>query len=130
MTFVSVPEAARLIKRDRKVLYRDYIATGKLSASKNAKGRIQIDLSELIRVFGSSAIATEVTEKSVALSQTETVNVAEKTPPGELEKLRIEVAELRARIEEKDANLADLRQAMRLLEHKKDPEKRRRWWPF
>lgn len=130
MAFVSVPEAARLIKRDRKVLYRDYIATGKLSASKNAKGRIQIDLSELIRVFGSAAIATDATEKTVALSQTETVNVAEKTLPGELEKLRIEVAELRARIEEKDANLADLRQAMKLLEYKKDPENRRRWWPF
>lgn len=130
MTFVSVPEAARLIKRDRKVLYRDYIATGKLSASKNARGRIQIDLSELIRVFGSAVIATDVTENSVAMSQTETVNVAEKTAPGELEKLRVEVAELRARLEEKDANLADLRQAMKLLEHKKDTEKRRRWWPF
>jgi hypothetical protein len=130
MTFVSVPEAARLIKRDRKVLYRDYIATGKLSASKNARGRMQIDLSELIRVFGSAVIATDVTENSVAMSQTETVNVAEKTAPGELEKLRVEVAELRARLEEKDANLADLRQAMKLLEHKKDTEKRRRWWPF
>ncbi len=130
MTFVSVPEAARLIKRDRKVLYRDYIATGKLSASKNARGRMQIDLSELIRVFGSAVIATDVTENSVTMSQTETVNVAEKTTPGELEKLRVEVAELRARLEEKDANLADLRQAMKLLEHKKDTEKRRRWWPF
>jgi len=130
MTFVSVPEAARLIKRDRKVLYRDYIATGKLSASKNARGRMQIDLSELIRVFGSAVIATDATEFSVAMSQTETVNVAEKTAPGELEKLRVEVAELRARLEEKDANLADLRQAMKLLEHKKDTEKRRRWWPF
>lgn len=130
MAFVSVPEAARLIKRDRKVLYRDYIATGKLSASKNARGRMQIDLSELIRVFGSAAIAIDVTENSVTMPQTETVNVAKKTAPGELEKLRVEVAELRARLEEKDANLADLRQAMKLLEHKKDTEKRRRWWPF
>lgn len=130
MAFVSVPEAARLIKRDRKVLYRDYIATGKLSASKNARGRIQIDLSELIRVFGSAVITPDVTENSVAMPQTETVNVAEKTASGELEKLRIEVAELRARLEEKDANLADLRQAMKLLEYKKGQEKRRRWWPF
>jgi hypothetical protein len=130
MAFISVPEAARLIKRDRKVLYRDYIATGKLSASKNARGRMQIDLSELIRVFGSAVIATDVTENSVTMSQTETVNVAEKTAPVELEKLRVEVAELRARLEEKDANLADLRQAMKLLEHKKDTEKRRRWWLF
>lgn len=134
MTFVSVPEAARLIKRDRKVLYRDYIATGKLSASKNARGRMQIDLSELIRVFGSAVIATDVTEYSVATSQTETVNVAEKSPQGELEKLRAEVEILRERLEARDekiaaqaANLNDLRGAIKLLEHKQE---KRRWWPF
>lgn len=134
MTFVSVPEAARLIKRDRKVLYRDYIATGKLSASKNARGRIQIDLSELIRVFGSAGIATNVAEKSVAMSQTETVNAAEKTSPEELEKLRAEVGILRERLAARDekiaaqaANLDDLRGAIKLLEHK---QAKRRWWPF
>lgn len=134
MTFVSVPEAARLIKRDRKVLYRDYIATGKLSASKNARGRIQIDLSELIRVFGSASIATDATEKFVAMSQTETVNVAEKSPPEELEKLRAEVGILRERLAARDekiaaqaANLDDLRGAIKLLEHK---QAKRRWWPF
>lgn len=134
MTFVSVPEAARLIKRDRKVLYRDYIATGKLSASKNARGRIQIDLSELIRVFGSASIATNVTEKSVAMSQAETVNVAEKSPPEELEKLRAEVGILRERLAARDekiaaqaANLDDLRGAIKLLEYK---QAKRRWWPF
>jgi hypothetical protein len=126
MAFVSVAEAASLVKRDRKVLYRDYIGTGKLSASKDARGRMQIEISELLRVFGSFSSVSAETQKSAAMPQIETG----KETVFELEKLRQENAFLREKLDAQAANLNDLRNAMKLLEHKKDPEKRRRWWPF
>lgn len=121
MALVSVAKAASLVNRDRKVLYRDYIATGRLTATKNGRGHIQLDTSELLRVFG--AFDTETTNRDKP-PHSET---SEETR-FELEKLRIENASLRDKIETQAANLGDLRQALKMLEHKQAP--RRRWWPF
>lgn len=130
MAFVSVAEAAKLIGRHRNVLYRDYVATGKLSVTKDARGRIKIDTSELLRVFGSFVSATTEAEKSAAMLQ----NEAEKETTDTIEKLRAEVGILRERLAARDekiaaqaANLDDLRGTIKLLEHK---QAKRRWWPF
>lgn len=130
MAFVSVAEAAKLIGRHRNVLYRDYVATGKLSVTKDARGRIQIDTSELLRVFGSFVSVANEAEKSAAMLQ----NEAEKEAADTVEKLRAEVEILRERLAARDekiaaqaANLDDLRGAIKLLEHK---QAKRRWWPF
>ncbi len=48
MPIVSISEAARLTKRNRKTIYH-YLSTGQLSRSNDGKG---VDTSELIRVFG------------------------------------------------------------------------------
>ena len=120
MALVSVAKAASLVNRDRKVLYRDYIATGRLTVTKNGRGHIQLDTSELLRVFG--AFDEETTNR-------------DKPPHGEtpeetsreLEKLRLENAALRDKVETQAANLNDLRQMLKLIEHK---QPKRRWWPF
>lgn len=121
MALVSVAKAASLVKRDRKVLYRDYIATGRLTVTKNGKGHMQVDTSELLRVFGAFEVETSSQDST---PQEETA----KETKLELEKLRLENAALRDKIETQAANLDDLRQALKLLEYK--PQKRRSWWPF
>lgn len=122
MAFVSVPQAATLVRRDKKSLYRD-IATGKISAVKNAQGRTHIDTSELLRVFGPFQVATDATLATVAIPLNETPDATH-----ELSQLRAENEALRAQIAMQAANLDDLRHALKLLEYKR-PE-RRRWWPF
>jgi hypothetical protein len=121
MALVSVAKAASLVNRDRKVLYRDYIATGKLTVTKNGRGHMQVDTAELLRVFG--AFEGE-TASHTSTPQKETLDETRM----ELERLRIENAALRDKVETQAANLDDLRQALKMLEYK--PQKPRRWWPF
>lgn len=125
MAFVSVSEAATLVQRDRKSLYRD-IATGKLSAVKDDRGRTKIDVSELLRAFGPFKSESQETPETVSLPQAETVRDTQK----ELESLRIENARLKAENAAKDENLSDLRRVVALLEHHKERPPKRRWWPF
>lgn len=121
MALVSVAKAASLVNRDRKVIYRDYIATGKLTATKNGRGHMQVDTSELLRVFGAF--------ESEAKSQDNTPHQeTSRDSTFELEQLRAENAALRDKVETQAANLQDLRQALKMLEYK--PEPRRRWWHF
>lgn len=121
MALISVAKAASLVHRDRKVLYRDYIATGKLTVTKNARGHMQIDTSELLRVFG--AFEPESQDRDNTPHEETQLQTSL-----ELEKLRAENAALRDKIETQAANLADLRQALNMLEYKEPV--RRRWWPF
>lgn len=121
MALVSVAKAAGLVNRDRKVLYRDYIATGKLTVTKNARGHMQVDTSELLRVFG--AFDVETSNRDIAPHEE-----TQKETNLELERLRLENAALRDKVETQAANLSDLRQALKLLEYKEP--KRKKWWPF
>lgn len=52
MALLSVSKAAELVGLNRKTMYA-HIKSGKVSASKDNKGALLIDTSELIRVFGS-----------------------------------------------------------------------------
>lgn len=51
MALLSVSKAADLVGLNRKTMY-SHIKSGKVSASKDNKGTLLIDTSELIRVFG------------------------------------------------------------------------------
>lgn len=51
MALLPVSKAARLVGLSRKTMYA-HIKNGKVSASKDSKGSLLIDTSELIRVFG------------------------------------------------------------------------------
>ena len=123
MAVVSISEAARLTGKSRKTIQR-YVADGRISLSQHDAGRNGIDTSELIRVFGN------LSHPATTLSHaTESQTVSANVPPdvsATLALLQAENALLKAQIEAKDANLADLRQSLRLLEHV--PAKRRWWW--
>lgn len=121
MAVVSISEAAKLAGKSRKTIQR-YVADGRISMSHNVAGKSGIDTSELARVF--CELSQDAMDMSHAtVSQPVPQNVAAK-----LVELQTENAILRAQIEAKDANLTDLRQSLRLLEHKK--EEKRHWWSF
>lgn len=125
MAVVSISEAARLTGKSRKTIQR-YVADGRISMSQHVAGKNGIDTAELIRVFG------ELSQSAPALSHaTESQPDAGFVAPdvaATLAQLQAENALLKAQIEAKDANLADLRQSLRLLEHV--PSTKRRWWQF
>lgn len=119
MAVVSISEAARLTGKSRKTIQR-YVADGRISMSQHVAGSKGIDIAELVRVFG------ELSHPAPALSHaTESQPVAPDVA-ATLAELRAENALLKAQLEAKDANLADLRQSLRLLEHVPPPK--RRWW--
>ena len=118
MTQVSVVEAANLVGRDRKTLYRS-IKEGKLSATLSATGQRQVDVTELIRVFG---------ELRDIRDSGETVTLPQRETPSEtarLSALEAENQQLRERLADKDRHIEDMRNTVRLLEFKKEP---RPWW--
>lgn len=52
MALVSISEAARLAGIARSHFYKSYINTGRVSITKDSKGRPKVDTSEVMRVFG------------------------------------------------------------------------------
>lgn len=126
MSQVSVAEAARLVGQDRKSLYRA-IKQGRLTATVDATGGKQIDVAELLRVYGPfSGVACD-THATVATPQDAPQDATASAT--RIAALEAEVASLKERLSDKDANLADLRQAIKLLEHKRPAtENHRPWW--
>lgn len=118
---VTVAQAARLVGRARQTLYRDYISTGKLSATvSHDKKQKLVAISELIRVFGE----LKTDSATVSTRQQETTGDS-RGNSREVEELRQENQRLRDSLRDKDAllesreqNLADLRLALRLLQDK------------
>lgn len=120
---VSISEAAKLVGKDRKTLYR-YIKEGRLSATDATSGMRQIDVAELIRVFGALQPAGDKRDsgETVAMSQVATPNLEAK-----LASLEAENIQLKERLEDKERHIEDMRNTVRLLEHDKRP---RAWWRF
>ena len=115
MAQVTVSEAAKLVSRDRKTLYR-LIKEGKISATVDETGKRQLETSELLRFFGAF---TENSDKrdsraTVSMPQHETVH---ETPNAtvRLAVLEAELRHAREMIAVKDEQIADLRQSVRLL---------------
>jgi FtsZ-binding cell division protein ZapB len=124
-----VSEAAKLVGKDRKTLYRA-IKSGTLSATTDATGTTIIDLSELIRVYGKieAGIATNAT---VVMPQKETPDDAKfvASMQAEISFLKAENNQLKERISDKDKHIEHIAQAMRLLENNVVNENSR-WWKF
>jgi excisionase family DNA binding protein len=125
MSLVSISEAAKLVGRDRKTLYRA-IKEGRLSATQDATGTRQVDISELARVFGVFPVARDSGE-TVSLPQTETGQTTADLK-ARLAALEAENAQLRERVADKDRHIEDMRQTVRLLEHQ--TPRKGRWWPW
>jgi len=118
MAQVSISEAARLTNKSRRTIQR-YVATGKLSLSHNNTTEKSIDTSELIRVFGEinkDEVTPNDTLKTVTMSHCVTHDNDSSKLENELLKKEIEF--LKQRLEDKDAHIDSLKNAMLLIESK------------
>lgn len=124
MSKLTISEAARQIPMSRNKLYKSYINTGKISIEKNEKGKPQIDVSELLRVFPklqgdlftSTAFRTGEDSKNTAVLQ-ERING--------LESVLFEKEKLLCM---KDELIANQKQQLLLLGFDKAPKKKRFWF--
>ena len=125
MAKVSISEAARLTGKSRTTLHR-LIKTGELSTCYGDRNARMVDVSELIRVFGTleqrlveqvSGQVNEQTDTGVS-AQSEQV----------IAQLRQEVEHLKTLVSAKDSHIDSLRQAMLLIEHRHTGDSP--WWKF
>jgi len=114
MAQVSISEAAKLTGKSRRTIQR-YLATGKMSLSRNDVTEKTIDISELIRVFGEIK-KENVAPENVTMSHHDTNSDDKKKLEYELLKKEIEF--LKQRLEDKDAHINSLKNAMLLIESK------------
>lgn len=125
MAKVSISEAARLTGKSRTTLHR-LIKTGELSTCYGDRNARMVDISELIRVFGTleqrpveqvSGQINEQTDTGVS-AQSEQV----------IAQLRQEVEHLKTLVSAKDSHIDSLKQAMLLIEHRHTGDSP--WWKF
>ena len=125
MAKVSISEAARLTGKSRTTLHR-LIKTGELSTCYGDRNARMVDVSELIRVFGTleqrpveqvSGQVNEQTDTGVS-AQSEQV----------IAQLRQEVEHLKTLVSAKDSHIDSLKQAMLLIEHRHTGDSP--WWKF
>lgn len=135
MSLVSVSQAARLAGISRQHLYRKYIKPGEISVQRDGKGDPVIDTSELLRVFGRLVGDTHGDDNGLQKAtpaKTNGDNVLLAELQAKLQVLEAENRSLRERLEDKDRNLEDIRQALRLLEDMRPKEvprvKEKPWW--
>lgn len=128
MSQVSISEAAKLVGRSRKTLYRA-IETGCLSVTHNDTGARQVDISELVRVFGVFPVSSAC-DTTVSMPQGDTPIATADTSglKAKIAALEAENVQLRERIEDKNKHIEDMRNTVRLLEH--TSPKNRSWWPW
>jgi hypothetical protein len=123
MTQLTILEATKFCGKDRKTLY-NAIKSGKLSATKSTSGVLQIEVTELIRIYGESST------KHVERDSIETVSIpqVETTISTNNEAvLRMEIESLKLRLEDKERHIEDLRSMVQRIEYSK-PKKP--WWKF
>ena len=106
MAWHTIQEAQKLTGKSRRTLYRD-MATGRLSWEPEGDKARRLETSELIRAYGALLPVAQSSLEKTAHGDT-----ASGTPDTALI-----LAELKALRQE----VSELRQAMRLLEHKPDP---------
>jgi len=136
MAGVSISEAARLVKVSRPTIYK-MIDSGKLSYTsivKQGKEVKSIDTSELIRVFGALlGVADGVNDVVKIYSDATPVNSpALQDLQHKIALLEIENTSLKGAVTARDEHIDSLRQAMHLIEHKKEssPQAKSIWWKF
>lgn len=133
MSLVSVQEAARLVGKSRKTLYGTYIKTGRLSCVLAENGEKKIDTSELLRVFGAFVSDSE-NEKETAETVSSTVSASHDETVVKASEMAVRIAILETentllkdRLADKERHIEDMRNSMRLLEHKR---LHLFWWPW
>lgn len=116
MAKVSISEAARLAGITRQYFYKKYINTGAISVDRGNEDAPTVDTAELFRVFGELQVDSA--------KSTKILQVADSEKDNKIAALEAEVKLLRelskaqeALFKAKDGHIADLQQALRLVEH-------------
>lgn len=117
-SLVNITEASKLAGVSRTYLYKKYINTGTLSVTKDERGHKVIDVSELIRVFGKLKGVNDDSNEIAPNDTTDNSILQQK-----IELLQEQIKLKDAIIQSQQANLVDLRQSLKLLEHKKKKKK-------
>ncbi len=125
MAYISLSEAARLVGKDRRTLER-HVRQGKLSVVHNAAGCRTFETSELMRVYGELSHLATAANVAHMYDTPHHDGVAEMRQKMAL--LEAENETLRQRVEDKDKNLDDMRQALRLLEDKTERDTKKGWF--
>lgn len=121
MMKISISEAARLTGKSRTTLHR-LIKTGELSTCHGERNTRMVDVSELIRVFGS--LEHRPSEHVTGHSNTSFSSQNEQV----IAQLRQEIEHLKTLVSAKDSHIDSLKQAMLLIEHKHTGDSP--WWEF
>jgi len=136
MAGVSISEAARLVKVSRPTLYK-MINSGKLSYTsivKQGKAVKVIEISELMRVFGALLGTADGVNDVVKIDSDNTpVNsLVLHDLQHKIALLEIENDSLKGAVKARDDHIDSLRQAMQLIEHKKESSSQTKsiWWKF
>lgn len=125
MAKVSISEAARLTGKSRTTLHR-LIKTGELSTCHGARNARMVDVSELIRVFGSLEYRPSEQTAAQVDGHSDTGVYAQNEQV--IAQLRQEVEHLKTLVSAKDSHIDSLKQAMLLIEHRHTGELP--WWKF
>ncbi|WP_369791040.1 DNA-binding protein [Rouxiella sp. WC2420] len=118
MALVSITEAARLTGKSRRTIQR-HIATGRLSKSHGDATEKSIETSELIRCYGEikqNIDTLSYDTRLVTMSHAGTLKIDK--IEAEIELLKQKVDLLKQRLQDKDAHIDSLKQAMLLIESK------------
>lgn len=118
-TYVSITDAAKMAGISRQTMYNKYINAGVITV-KRVNDEPKIDVSDLIRVFGSikwlqpdaAQDGQDITEINIKQCK-DLVNELK----AKLNLLEQENALLKERMSDKDQHLADLRRGFELIEH-------------
>jgi hypothetical protein len=130
MAFVSITEAAKLVRRNRSTLYRD-IERGRLSKTVTPEGETQIETSELLRTYGrlhanDAEHGDSIDHDKVRIAILEERNRSLERAlalEAELRKVKDQVTtELRARLADKDSVIKVLESKVLFLEYDKQVE--------
>jgi len=124
MTQLSILEATKFCGKDRKTLYRA-IKQGKLSATTATSGVLQIETSELIRVYGENAKKNDGHQLvgDVSMTQNETQEFAIRRAV-----LEVENRMLKQMLQMKEEHERDLKEFKLYIEMANRPKKP--WWKF
>ena len=133
MAKISISEASRLTGKSRTTLHR-LIKAGELSSSSGMKNTKLLDTSELLRVFGTLSPVQPAQLDEQVTGQHFT---GKGVQPEEVnQQLTQEVEHLRALVTAQQSHIDSLKQAMLLLEHKKEIQPvaaasdNSPWWRF
>ena len=136
MPVVSITEAAKLVKRNRKTVQR-YVADGRLSLSQDVAGDKGIDTSELIRVFEKmsqdmNATFTATKSQLVPEKVADVALVKEDTLRAEIEGLKAVIEAQKITVETQKNHISSLENTVRLLGHnkKEGATMSHPWWKF